>query len=263
MSRMNSSGIDVLLDNEKRITGYYKKIQPLNSKNSNSNSKNNIHSSSSVNTHANSNTNNNISGKNNNNKSLTNNNNNTTNNCILNYNTKYVPRSKEKIKIRINYLRKANSGSFNDKGEYISNETIEGIADSSARGISNKNEVIFCLKYKIIFNKLYEKIDVFEKIKNINNGARCFLIVLCDIKKNSFVFSGLFKYYNEKESFRKVYGDERCPSYILLRDIKNSNKYNIYEDKNKYDTSLTTVKSFNLMEKFHFCNNCVIICKNN
>ena len=28
MSRMSSSGIDVLLDNEKRITGYYKKIQP-------------------------------------------------------------------------------------------------------------------------------------------------------------------------------------------------------------------------------------------
>ena len=233
---------------------YYKKIQPLNSKNSNSNSKNNIHSSSSVNTHANSNTNN-ISGKNN--KSLTNNN---TNNYILNYNNKSLQRSKEKIKIRINYLRKANSGSFSNKGEYISNETIEGI-DSSARGISNKNDVIFCLKYKIVFNKLYEKMDVFEKIKIINRCTRCFLIVLCEIKKNYFAFCGLFKYYNEKESFRKVYGDERCPGYILLKDIKNGNKYNIYEDKNKYDTSITSVKAFSLMEKFRFCNNCVIICK--
>ena len=241
---------------------YYKKIQPLTSKNSHSNSKNNVHSSSSVNTHANSNTNNNISGKNN--KSLTNNNN--TNNCIQNYNYynhKSLPRSKEKIKIRINYLRKANSGSFNNKGEYISNETIEYVGDNSARGICNKSEVIFCLKYKIVFNKLYEKIDVFEKIKIINNGARCFLIVLCEIKKISFAFCGLFKYYNEKESFRKIYGDERCPSYILLKDIKNGNKYNVYEDKNKYDTSVTTVKSFILMEKFRFCNNCVIICKNN
>ena len=214
---------------------YFKKIKPR------SNSKNNTNSSSSINVQIN--------------------NMNKNQSVINNYNTKSLPRSKGKIKIRINYLRKANSGSFNNKGELISNEVSsdETIFNNVFKG--NKNEVIFCLKYKIIFNKLYEKIDVLEKIKTMKD--KCFFVILCECIKKYFIFIGLFIYIQEKESFIKLYGDEKSPASILVKDLKNrKGKYNIYEDKEKSNSN-TSMVSFHLMEKLNFDNNCIVICKKN
>ena len=175
-------------------------------------------------------------------------------NSNSNINTQSHSQSKEKNKKPQKFLRKANSGSFNSKGEYLS-QSGEEISNIE----SNKEQIVLCLKYKLSFNKLYEKIDALEKINSTNFSDKSFFIILCDNKINQFIFSGLFKYYHDKERYIKIYGDERSPNYILLKDIKGKVKYKIYEDNSQTNSSIC---SFILINQFKFTSNAIIIIKN-
>ena len=175
-------------------------------------------------------------------------------NSNSNTNTQSHSKSKEKNKKVKKILRKANSGSFNSKGELLS-QSGEKISNIE----SNKKQIVICLKYKLYFNKLYEKIDSLEKINSTNLSNKSFFLILCDIKENQFIFSGLFKYYHDKERYIKIYGDERSPNYILLKDIKGRIKYKIYENNNQIDSSKN---NFILVNHFRFTSNALIIIKN-
>ena len=175
-------------------------------------------------------------------------------NSNTNTNAQSHSKSKEKNKKVKKFLRKANSGSFNSKGELLS-QSGEEITNIE----SNKKQIVICLKYKLYFNKLYEKIDSLEKINSTNLSNKSFFLILCDIKENQFVFSGLFKYYHDKERYIKIYGDERSPNYILLKDIKGRIKYKIYENNNQINSSKN---SFILVNQFRFTSNALIIIKN-
>jgi hypothetical protein len=174
-------------------------------------------------------------------------------NSNSNTNTQSHSQSREKKKPP-KFLRKANSGSFNSKGEYLSQsgDDISGIE-------TNKEQIVMCLKNKLCFGKLYEKIDALEKINSTNFSNKSFFLILCDIKINQFIFSGLYKYYIDKERYIKIYGDERSPNYILLKDIKGKIKYKIFEYNNGNDTSTS---SFVLINHFRFTSNAIIIIKN-
>ena len=174
-------------------------------------------------------------------------------NSNSNTNTQSHSQSREK-KNPPKFLRKANSGSFNSKGEYLSQsgEEISCIE-------TNKERIVMCLKNRLYYGKLYEKIDALEKINSTNFSNKSFFVILCDNKLNQFIFSGLYKYYNVKERYIKIYGDERSPNYILLKDIKGKIKYKIYEDNSQNDTP---INSFVLINHFKFTSNAIIIIKN-
>ena len=173
-------------------------------------------------------------------------------NSNSNTNTQSHSHSREKKKVDLKIYRKKNSLSVNSrKHSHLSNIEKNNVIES------NKNNVLNCLKNKIMFNKLYEKIDVLEKVNAIN-GQNSFFLILCEFQLNIFYFSGLFKYYKEKERFIKIYGDERNPNYIFLKDIMGKLKYKIYEDiKNINPTKC----GFNLCNSFKFTNNASIIIK--
>ena len=175
-------------------------------------------------------------------------------NSNANTNTRSHSQSKEKNNKIPKYLRKANSGPFNSKGELLSQSGEETSVIES-----NKKQIVFCLKYKLSFHKLYEKIDALEKINSTNLSNKSFFLILCDYKDNQFFFSGLFKYYHDKERYIKIYGDERSPNYILFKDIKGRMKYKIYEDNNQINSSIS---SFILINHFRFTSNALIIIKN-
>ena len=175
-------------------------------------------------------------------------------NSNTNTNAQSHSKSKEKNKKVKKILRKANSGSFNSKGELLS-QSGEEITNIE----SNKKQIVICLKYKLHFNKLYEKIDSLEKINSTNLSNKSFFLILCDIKENQFIFSGLFKYYHDKERYIKIYGDERSPNYILLKDIKGRIKYKIFENNHQINSSKN---SFILVNHFRFTSNALIIIKN-
>ena len=80
-------------------------------------------------------------------------------NSNTNTNAQSHSKSKERNKKVKKFLRKANSGSFNSKGELLS-QSGEEIANIE----SNKKQIVICLKYKLHFNKLYEKIDYMKKL---------------------------------------------------------------------------------------------------
>ena len=175
-------------------------------------------------------------------------------NSNANTNTRSHSQSKEKNNKIPKYLRKANSGPFNSKGELLSQSGEETSVIES-----NKKQIVLCLKYKLSFHKLYEKIDALEKINSTNLSNKSFFLILCDYKDNQFFFSGLFKYYHDKERYIKIYGDERSPNYILFKDIKGRMKYKIYEDNNQINSSIS---SFILINHFRFTSNALIIIKN-
>ena len=177
--------------------------------------------------------------------SLTNSNLNTNNS-----NTQSHSKSKEKSQ---KILRNANSSISGNKIEQIENYTnIE----------SNKDQTVICLKYKLLFNKLYEKIDVLEKVNITGFSAKNFYVILCENKLNlnKFMFSSLFKYYQDKNKFIKIYGDEKNPNYILLKDIIETKKFQIYEDNN--NSIYSSVNTFMLTNRFKFTNNAMIFVKN-
>ena len=170
--------------------------------------------------------------------SLTNSNTNSNSN-----NSKSLSKSKEKRQI-ILIKSKPNKDEYIYK-TYDDNLIIE----------NNKDKIIICLKDKLIFHKMYEKIDALEKIKLIDDSTKNFFVILCENNfnlKDKYIFSGLFKYYKDKERFNKIYGNERCPNFISLKDIKDNNKYKIFEDSN----------NFNLLDKFKFTSNAMVLMKN-
>ena len=181
--------------------------------------------------------------------SLTNSNMNTNNS-----NTQSHSKSKEKPQ---HLLRNANSSSFVNKIEQIPQ-----VSEIYTNIESNKEKTIMCLKYKLMFNKLYEKIDVLEKVNITSISSKNFYVILCDNKLNlnHFIFNSLFKYYKDKKKFIKIYGDEKNPNYILLKDIIEKKKFQIYEDNNSIVNS--SVNTFTLTNHFKFTNNAMIFVKN-
>ena len=181
--------------------------------------------------------------------SLTNSNLNTNNS-----NTQSHSKSKEKPRY---LLRNNNSSSFVNKIEQIPQEI-----DINTNIESNKEQTVICLKYKLLFNKLYEKIDVLEKVNITSFSAKNFYVILCEHKSdlNHFMFSSLFKYYKDKKKFIKIYGDEKNPNYILLKDIIEKKKFQIYEDNNIIENS--SINTFILTNRFKFTNNAMIFVKN-
>ena len=181
--------------------------------------------------------------------SLTNSNMNTNNS-----NTQSHSKSKEKPQ---HLLRNANSSSFVNKIEQIPQ-----VSEIYTNIESNKEQTIMCLKYKLMFNKLYEKIDVLEKVNITSISSKNFYVILCDSKLNlnHFIFNSLFKYYKDKKKFIKIYGDEKNPNYILLKDIIEKKKFQIYEDNNSIVNS--SVNTFTLTNHFKFTNNAMIFVKN-
>ena len=181
--------------------------------------------------------------------SLTNSNMNTNNS-----NTQSHSKSKEKPQ---HLLRNANSSSFVNKIEQIPQ-----VSEIYTNIESNKEQTIMCLKYKLMFNKLYEKIDVLEKVNITSISSKNFYVILCDNKLNlnHFIFNSLFKYYKDKKKFIKIYGDEKNPNYILLKDIIEKKKFQIYEDNNSIVNS--SVNTFTLTNHFKFTNNAMVFVKN-
>ena len=181
--------------------------------------------------------------------SLTNSNMNTNNS-----NTQSHSKSKEKPQ---HLLRNANSSSFVNKIEQIPQ-----VSEIYTNIENNKEQTIMCLKYKLMFNKLYEKIDVLEKVNITSISSKNFYVILCDNKLNlnHFIFNSLFKYYKDKKKFIKIYGDEKNPNYILLKDIIAKKKFQIYEDNNSIVNS--SVNTFTLTNHFKFTNNAMIFVKN-
>lgn len=182
--------------------------------------------------------------------SLTNSNLNTNNS-----NTQSNSKSKSKDKnLKLN--RKSNSGSFNIKEEYSSNN-----GENYINLECNLENTILCLRDKLLFNKVYEKVDVIEKIKSSCFPTKSFFVILCEnkIDINNFIFYGLYKFYKDQEKFIKIYGDERSPNYILLKDITEQKKYNIFVDINVVNTF---VNKFILTNHFKSTNNAVLIVKN-
>ena len=182
--------------------------------------------------------------------SLTNSNLNTNNS-----NTQSHSKSKSKDKnLKLN--RKSNSGSFNIKEEYSSNN-----GENYINLECNLENTILCLRDKLLFNKVYEKVDVIEKIKSSCFPTKSFFVILCEnkIDINNFIFYGLYKFYKDQEKFIKIYGDERSPNYILLKDITEQKKYNIFVDINVVNTF---VNKFILTNHFKSTNNAVLIVKN-
>ena len=174
-------------------------------------------------------------------------------------------RMKEKIRDKIingknskkkNCLRKANSGLFNTKF----NSEIENKNDFDIN-ISNKKQTLIILKEKIRFLKSYEKNDVMEKINKTLNCNKSSFIILCNNKyKDIFVFNGLFKYYESKKRFIKIYGNEKVPNVIFIKNINSSN-YKIFENKIIQNEDNKTQFFFDQIDSFYFSFNSFIICK--
>ena len=173
-------------------------------------------------------------------------------------------RRKEKIRDKIInnknskkklYLRKANSGMLNTKFESeIENKNEFDI------NISNKNQTFIILKEKIKFLKTYEKNDVLEKINKTLNCNKSNFIILCDNNNGIFIFHGLFKYYENKKRFIKIYGNEKVPNVILIKNINSSN-YIMYENKIIQNEENKTQFFFDQIHIFYFSFNSIIICK--
>ena len=174
--------------------------------------------------------------------SLTNSNLNTNNS-----NTQSHSKSKEKTQ---KILRKVNSGSSIGKEDQITQ-----IFANEVKFDSNIEKTIICLKSKLLFNKLYEKIDTLEKVNIVGLSNKSFFVILCDDRTNlnQFIFSGLFKYYQNKQRFIKIYGDETIPNYILTKDILDKKKFKIFE----YNDN-----GFILKNGFKFVKSAIIITKN-
>ena len=173
-------------------------------------------------------------------------------------------RRKEKIRDKIInnknskkklYLRKANSGMLNTKFE----SEIEDKNEFDIN-ISNKNQTFIILKEKIKFLKTYEKNDVLEKINKTLNCNKSNFIILCDNNNGIFIFNGLFKYYENQKRFIKIYGNEKVPNVILIKNINSSN-YIMYENKIIQNEENKTQFFFDQIHIFYFSFNSIIICK--
>ena len=156
-------------------------------------------------------------------------------------------------------IRKANSGLFYTKFQ----SEIENKNDFDIT-ISNKSQTLIILKEKIKFLKTYEKNDVLEKITKTLNCDKSSFIILCEnntnINNDLFIFNGLFKYYENQKRFIKIYGNEKVPNVILIKNINNSN-YRIYENKIIQNEENKIQFFFDQIDSFYFSFNSIIICK--
>lgn len=180
-------------------------------------------------------------------------------------------RSKDK-KIVVN---KANSSSFNYKNE----STTSLIYDENSFRISNKKHTVIALKENLIYSKSYIKIDVLEKIIKTFNSDSSFFIIFCEkyikvnndkndgdnIQNENFIllFKSLMKYYKNQNRFIKIYGDQRAPNVISVRNI-NINNFYIYQTKcfqkpNKDISDISLI--FEPINEIKFTTNAIILCK--
>jgi hypothetical protein len=180
-------------------------------------------------------------------------------------------RSKDK-KIVVN---KANSSSFNYKNESSSSF----ICYENSFRCSNKKHTIITLKENLIYSKSYIKIDVLEKIMKTFNSDSSFFIIFCEkyikvnndknygdnIKNENFIllFKSLMKYYKNQNRFIKIYGDQRAPNVISVRNI-NINNFYIYQTKcfqkpNKDISDISLI--FEPINEIKFTTNAIILCK--
>ena len=180
-------------------------------------------------------------------------------------------RSKDK-KIVVN---KANSSSFNYKNE----STSSLIYDENSFRISNKKHTVIALKENLIYSKSYIKIDVLEKIIKTFNSDSSFFIIFCEkyikvnndkndddnIQNENFIllFKSLMKYYKNQNRFIKIYGDQRAPNVISVRNI-NINNFYIYQTKcfqkpNKDISDISLI--FEPINEIKFTTNAIILCK--
>ena len=180
-------------------------------------------------------------------------------------------RSKDK-KIVVN---KANSSSFNYKNE----STTSLIYDENSFRISNKKHTVIALKENLIYSKSYIKIDVLEKIIKTFNSDNSFFLIFCEkyikvnndkndgdnIQNENFIllFKSLMKYYKNQNRFIKIYGDQRAPNVISVRNI-NINNFYIYQTKcfqkpNKDISDISLI--FEPINEIKFTTNAIILCK--
>ena len=180
-------------------------------------------------------------------------------------------RSKDK-KIVVN---KANSSSFNYKNESSSSF----ICDENCFRCSNKKNTIITLKENLIYSKSYIKIDVLEKIIKTFNSDNSFFLIYCEkyikvnneknyddnIQNENFIllFKSLMKYYKNQNRFIKIYGDQRAPNVISVRNI-NINNYCIYQTKSfqKQNKDINDISLiFEPINEIKFTTNAIILCK--
>ena len=180
-------------------------------------------------------------------------------------------RSKDK-KIVVN---KANSSSFNYKNESSSSF----ICDENCFRCSNKKNTIITLKENLIYSKSYIKIDVLEKIIKTFNSDNSFFLIFCEkyikvnndknyddnIQNENFIllFKSLMKYYKNQNRFIKIYGDQRAPNVISVKNI-NINNYCIYQTKSfqKQNKDINDISLiFELINEIKFTTNSLILCK--
>ena len=156
-------------------------------------------------------------------------------------------------------IRKANSGLLKVQLD----SDIENKSEFSIN-ISNKNQTLIILKDKIKFSKLYEKNDVIDRLKRNTNNNKNNFIILCEQSgqnnNSDFIFCGLFKYYENRKKFYKIYGNEEIPNNILIKDI-NRNNYIIYENKIIQNEKNKIQFLFEKLNSFYFSFNAIIICK--
>ena len=200
-------------------------------------------------------------------KKLIYNNNSKKSDKIPTYSDSHSIRTKQKIRDKIInnknsrkrcLIRKANSGLFSSK---IQSE-IQSKNEFNIN-ISNKKQTLIILKDKIKFLKTYEKNDVLEKITKTLNCNKSSFIILCENNNNNndfFVFNGLFKYYENHKRFIKIYGNEKVPNVILIKNINSSN-YRIYENKIIQNEGNKIQFFFDQIDSFYFSFNSIIICK--
>ena len=180
-------------------------------------------------------------------------------------------RSKDKNII----VNKANSSSFNYKNESSSSF----ICDEKSFRCSNKKYTVIALKENLIYSKSYIKIDVLEKIIKTFNSDSSFFIIFCEkyikvnndnnygdnIQNENFIllFKSLMKYYKNQNRFIKIYGDQRAPNVISVKNI-NINNYCIYQTKcftkqNKDINDISLI--FEPVNEIKFTTNAIILSK--
>ena len=195
------------------------------------NSKSSIHNNSNINIPNNNNSNSN-SNSNSHYISNTNTNNNTSANT--NSNTRTYTRSNSRssrTKDNKNDINSNNNGCCfkKTKSQSYLNRIVPVVVNNG-----NYFQTANTLKNKLVYSKTYEKKDVIDKI--LSSTSNGYYLIMCynnNKKQNErdnthgvveceFMFLGLFKYYNTKERFIKIYGNEKCQNIIPLKQLTTS-----------------------------------------
>ena len=130
--------------------------------------------------------------------------------------------------------------------------------------ISNLKQTAFILKEKIKFSTINEKFEVLKAILKYNNNTiKNKFIILCENKGKIipiFIFKGLYKFNDDDKIFTKIYGNIKCPEYIMMNNLNNTN-YIIYENKIISNDGKNFRILMNKINNFSFSFNSIIICK--